>query len=369
LQEKISATAELCKAAAEKVSKLEAETTDAKIGQKEIKDKSSTSLSSLADSVESLLTEAKASVKTATDAITALNSDVEAELKVFLMAEVKKLESSSKPLDGRITKVSGVSSKLRAEATKKNAQELDKLRKDALEVISHHQGQKDLTNEEMFREFAGKSDTIEESAFLKFFSKNKLPTKEGEAAVELEEDSLSRLFSFLDSDDASHLTKDKFIGMVKKFMKVVKASVITDGKSIKSKILRRLEEGEVVEVITGPSVEEANDVKRMRVKALQDDLDGWVTPVGNAGTVFFEEGGNTYKVVKETILTGAFVIGGASNQKDRKLKVGEIVEVREWARKEEASGLMRMQVCVRSDGQVGWATSVGNTGITFLEMV
>jgi len=369
LQEKIAKAAELSKAASEKVLKLEAETADAKVGPKETKDKSSTDLTSIADGIESTMTEAKDSVKTAVDAIAALNTDVEPELKVFLMAEIKKLESSSKPLDARITKVAGVSGKLRSESTKRNTQELDNLRTDALEVVSHHQGQKDLTNEEMFKVFANKGDKIEESAFLKFFAKNKMPAKEGEEAAEMSEECLSRLFSFLDSDDVGHITKEKFIGMVKKFMKVVKASVITDAKSIKSKILRRLEEGEVVEVITGPSMEEASDVKRMRVKALSDGLDGWVTPVGNAGTVFFEEGGNTYKVVKETILTGAFVIGGASNQKDRKLKVDEIVEVREWARKEEASGLMRMQVRVKSDGQIGWATSVGNTGITFLEMV
>jgi Ca2+-binding EF-hand superfamily protein len=367
LQKKLAACAEQSKAAAEKVSKLEAESSDAKVGPKELKDKSSTDMNSIADGIESALTEAKDSVKATTDAIAALTSEVEAELKVFLLAETKKLETSVKPLDARITKVSAVGSKIRAEATKKNAQELDKLRTDALEVIGHHQGEKDLTNDEMFKVFT-KSDKIEESAFLKFFSSHKMPAKEGEEAVELPKESLKRLFSYLDTDDEGHISKDKFIGLVKKFMKVVKASVITDAKSIKSNILRRLEEGEVVEVISGPTSEGASDVKRMRVKALQDDLEGWVTPVGNAGTVFFEEGGNTYKVVKETILTGAFVIGGASNQKDRKLKVGETVEVREWARKEEVSGLMRMQVRVKSDGQVGWATSIGNTGIKFLEM-
>merc|ERR1712139_528958 len=104
-----------------------------------------------------------------------------------------------------------------------------------------------------------------------------------------------------------------------------------------------------------------------------DDKEGWVTPAGNQGTVYLVDGGNVFKVVKETILTGAFVIGeapeGGAKVKDRKLKVGELVEVREWAKKEETSGLMRMKVCVKSDGQIGWATSLGNTGIKFLEML
>jgi Ca2+-binding EF-hand superfamily protein len=298
-----------------------------------------------------------------------LNAD-EAELKTFLASETTKLNTLMKPLDGRLTKVSGASGKLRGEAAKKNAQELDRFRVNALEVISHHQGEKNFTNEEMFNHFdTNKNGKIEKSEFLKFFAEHKLPAKEGEESPEITEDNLARLFGYLDQENEGFISKEQFIGLVKKFMKVVKASVITDAKSIKSKIQRRLDEGEVVEVITAASLDKDAEVKRMRVKALQDDLEGWVSPVGNAGTVFLEEGGNTFKVVKETILTGAFVIGAPSNQKDKKLKVGEIVEVRQWARKEEASGLMRMQVRVKSDGLVGWATSVGNTGIIFLEMV
>merc|ERR1719231_1464635 len=102
---------------------------------------------------------------------------------------------------------------------------------------------------------------------------------------------------------------------------------------------------------------------------MNDDLEGWVTPVGNQGTVFLQDGGDKFKVVKETILTGSFVIGEDTKTKDRKLKVGEICHVREWAKKEEASGLMRMKVRLQSDGQVGYVTTVGNTGIKFLECV
>merc|ERR1740130_818433 len=109
----------------------------------------------------------------------------------------------------------------------------------------------------------------------------------------------------------------------------------------------------------GPTKEEeGSEISRLKVKAMSDDLEGWVTPVGNQGTVFLEEGGKLFKVVKETILTGSFVIGEDTKTKDRKLKVGEICEARVWAKKEEASGLMRMQVALKADGQVGWVTSV-----------
>merc|ERR1712099_96765 len=125
----------------------------------------------------------------------------------------------------------------------------------------------------------------------------------------------------------------------------------------------------------GPLKEDDAEVARVRVKAMKDDVDGWVTPMGNQGTVFLEEGGNLFKVVKETILTESFELDGGSSKdatrklKDttRKLKEGEIVEVREWARKEEKSGLIRMKCKVKSSGAIGWVTTVGNQGNVYVE--
>jgi len=157
--------------------------------------------------------------------------------------------------------------------------------------------------------------------------------------------------------------------MTRKFMKCVKDTVLTEEISMKSKAMRRLVEGEVIEALSGPTTEDGGEIARIKIKAMDDDVVGWVTPTGNQGTEFLKDGGNVFKVVKDTILTGSFVIGENTKVKDRKLKVGEMLEVREWARKEETSGLMRMKVRVQSDGQIGWAASVGSTGIKFLECV
>merc|ERR1712019_265019 len=117
-----------------------------------------------------------------------------------------------------------------------------------------------------------------------------------------------------------------------------KESVITSECTIKdAKPVRRIEANEVCELVEGPVKEAEVDVERVHVKMLKDDAAGWVTPVGNQGTVFLEEmnEGVTMKVVKETILTSSFSLSGdgAKDQnrkvKDvtRKLKEGELVEV------------------------------------------
>merc|ERR1712039_874797 len=91
---------------------------------------------------------------------------------------------------------------------------------------------------------------------------------------------------------------------------------------------------------------------------------------------FVMECAGQFKCVKETILTDCFDLSeekkGSTrtlHQTTKKLAVGDIVEVREWPRKEENSGLTRMKCRVKSDGRIGWATTLGNAGAVFLQVV
>merc|ERR1712032_205557 len=115
------------------------------------------------------------------------------------------------------------------------------------------------------------------------------------------------------------------------------------------------------------------EVYRINARVMKDDLEGYIAIAGNQGTVFLREGGNEFKVIKETILTDGFEVDvqQASKLKDktRKLKEGELLECLEWPKKEEKSGLTRMRCKVKSDGVVGWVTSTGNQGTVYLEVV
>jgi len=189
-----------------------------------------------------------------------------------------------------------------------------------------------------------------------------------DAVVAPSEDELGRLFASLDEAKDGSLSKEQFIALIRVFMKIAKETVITSDISIKeSKTLRRLELGEVVEVLNGPVREETVDVMRVRAKCMKDDVEGYITMSGNQGTMFLEEGGNCFKVIQATILTPEFELDAGEVKTTRKLKQGEIVEVREWAKKEEKSGLMRMKCKAKSSGAIGWVTTVGNQGNVYLE--
>merc|ERR1711972_940400 len=96
----------------------------------------------------------------------------------------------------------------------------------------------------------------------------------------------------------------------------------------------------------------------MRVKgiAVRDQTQGWATLVGTDGTAFMEECGTAWQVSREAPLTVAFEL---ESETVRTLKVGDVVDVLEWDRKDETSGIVRMRVKVRGAPEIGWATKVG----------
>merc|ERR1712060_810227 len=185
---------------------------------------------------------------------------------------------------------------------------------------------------------------------------------------------LSKVFKSLDEDDEGFLSKGRFGMIVISVMKVVAEATLSKELAAGSDAVRQLDKGEVVEVVEGP-VEEGK-LKRAKVVAIKDGTEGYVTVSDDAGAVFLREGGKIFKVVKETILTESFDLEDDLRRSrprkrrvaTRKLKVGELVEVREYPKKEEKSGLTRMKCKAKTDGRLGWATTLGNAGAVFLEV-
>jgi len=53
----------------------------------------------------------------------------------------------------------------------------------------------------------------------------------------------------------------------------------------------------------------------------------------------------------------------------RMLKKGELLEVLEWDRTDDTSGIARMRVKAKSDNAQGWATRIGLDGRPLLEVL
>eukprot|EP00927_Polykrikos_kofoidii_P062733 TRINITY_DN5753_c0_g1_i7.p1 TRINITY_DN5753_c0_g1~~TRINITY_DN5753_c0_g1_i7.p1 ORF type:complete len:2094 (-),score=521.54 TRINITY_DN5753_c0_g1_i7:385-6642(-) len=162
--------------------------------------------------------------------------------------------------------------------------------------------------------------------------------------------------------------RQDFVRLCRLHYRVVKEIVVSDDLRIeKSKQLRRMEVGEIMEVLIGPAMDPSVGVYRVNGKAFKDGISGWVTVAGNGGITFLAPGGNVFKVRKR--------VGLSEELKDvsvekcvRHLVEGEVLDLVDWARtSRSALGVTRVQVKARADGAIGWATITDSDGATFLE--
>jgi len=147
-------------------------------------------------------------------------------------------------------------------------------------------------------------------------------------------------------------------------LRVCKRSLPLEGRLAGgSPLVRRLEVGEVVEVIEGPKSNTKEGVDRLRGRSLADSAEGWLTLSGGSLLRWSPQ----YKCTQTTVLNDKLDIKQAKTL--RKLEVGELIEALETPVPEKAAGVMRVRMRAEKDGALGFATVSGNRGTVFLKPV
>jgi len=362
--------------------------------QKVIKELGGPDMLKKVDVVEAELKAAKEQISLAIKQADSLQEDVDPELKVWLENELKKVIQHMAGFDSRIARVAELLPRFRNKGRTKDFEELQVLESKARAIFREFMRVKVFDAEAAFKSIAGKKDeVITEDRLVEFFEAR---TEEAQAAKQKaeeasDEETIKKSKTFpklpglsdaqttrlmphlLDEGDKDGITKETFNRLTWVYMKVIKALVMTEDLDIRKESLRKLEVGEVVHIIEGPTnmPDDKGDLERVKASAVSDSLEGWITVKGNKGTAYLEEVNGLYKVAKETILTEKFELGGKTDKDDVKLRVGDCVQVREWPRK-LPSGLVRMKCKVKTGVQVnslGWVTVMGNSGAVFLEPV
>lgn len=175
---------------------------------------------------------------------------------------------------------------------------------------------------------------------------------------------LSQVDLALDSFLTSGVTKLGLMGMLQEYQKCVKEIAVTSSAKVKdSKTLRRLELGEVVEVL---ELAQESNIERARCRALLDQKEGWVTLKGNQGTVFCNATPKPYMLcVDEVPLVEK---SSSSSNEIRKIHPGEVFEVLEGPRKETPTHTQRVKGKASKDGKAGWVTKKDANGESLLEL-
>lgn len=276
-------------------------------------------------------------------------------LKGFDKKDLPRLQSRHARVASRSDKVTVTTKNAGEVAVRKAYLEIEQVRGHLVNACRTFMGEKGLTSEQLFVQACKEGNSITLEQFGVFLSDVNCSVAENKA---------EKLFRHITGTEPD-ISQCLFAELIRLFYKCVKATLVTEEIGIKSKTIRRLEVGEVLEAVEGPMKEGGAGVQRVKCRAVGDGATGWVTIAGNQGTPFLEPGGNMYTCVRDTALSDALSV--QDSKTIRRLDKGEVIEVLEFSKRDEVVGVTRVKGKAKRDGVTGWVTLVGNQGTAYLE--
>jgi len=162
------------------------------------------------------------------------------------------------------------------------------------------------------------------------------------------------------------MTLRVFLSFVQVYYTVQKPSAITDKFDVTdSGTKRKVEKGEVLELLEGPVKDEAKSVERIRARAVLDGESGWVSISGNQGTAFLTISKKAWYYCRKGM--GLDKAANGEGGAVRELMDGEIVELIQGPHKEVIPDLVRAKVKAPKDNVQGWITIQDRSGTAFAE--
>jgi len=207
-----------------------------------------------------------------------------------------------------------------------------------------------LNLEAIFAEQAAGQERIMEDVFCKYVST--LP------GLDFPEEHANLLFRHVAADG---VTCRAFLRMVQQYFVCTKEIAVTTNFEISiSKTVRRMELGQIIEVLEGPQCDEKLGVTRIKGRVLSDGVVGWISVKGNQGTPFLKPCDKPfYKCTCEASLDSDVSTGSGEI---RAIEVDEVIEVLQGPQREKPDSAQRARGKAVKDGATGWFTVKDQSG-------
>jgi len=277
------------------------------------------------------------------------------ELHDIERREVPRLKQRHSRSQVRCEKILAAVKAAQEKAVQKAYAELESQRAECVKAMRALMNSKGKNGVQFFADIDGDA-ALKEGKFVELLK--------GLPDMTFEDGEAEKIFRHIAGEE-EEISKEKFLEHIRLYYKCVKSTVLSEDVSIRSKTIRRLEVGEVLEALEGPAKEEGANVNRVRCLCVQDEATGWATIAGNQGTAFLEPGGNIYSCVKETVLTDGLSV--QDSKTIRRIGKGELIEVLEFTKKSDSLDIKRVKGKAKLDGAIGWITVCGNQGTCYLE--
>jgi len=157
------------------------------------------------------------------------------------------------------------------------------------------------------------------------------------------------------------ITRLGLMGIFQEYKRCSKEIALTTEAEVKgSTSIRKLEVGEMVEVLNSRSTDASVGVERVKCRSLKDFKEGWVTLRGNQGTAFLERTGKPFVLVQAAAPLSEDCKADSAQLRD--LRPGEILEVLQGPCPEPAKEVQRVRGKCAQDGKIGWLTMTDAQG-------
>jgi len=311
------------------------------------------------ETTEGFVKEAEESLQTATDKMQTAEEKCSGSdgLLEFTMREMPPLKAQQMAAVGQVEYVRGAIQHAQGRAIQKAYAELEEHRSQAATAMRAFMNAEKKSGEDLFTHVVGDGSVLDKEKWIAFLG--------GLPDMNLSTEQVDKLFSHVAGEENADLSQEAFVHMLRAYFKCINRTVMNEELSIKSKQVKRLDVGEILEALEGPSKDDGAGVIRYRCQSMTDKAMGWVTVAGNQGTSFLEPGGNLMTCVKETIVTDDLSVQDSNTL--RRVVKGEVVELIEFPKKDEGSGVSRIRGKMKLDGVTGWISVSSNQGSPFLE--
>jgi len=155
-------------------------------------------------------------------------------------------------------------------------------------VLREHAKAKDLTEDAIFSQISGQGDgKVSQSAFITYLEE--LPKAIGRDEVQFEGERRLDIFNSIDADKDGFVSLSEFKAIFQQRFICVKGISVTDSLAVsKSKTTGKVEVGEILQALGDAQKDEATGMLRLECKSTASDVTGFITMMGNQGSVYLE---------------------------------------------------------------------------------
>lgn len=157
-----------------------------------------------------------------------------------------------------------------------------------MEALRTHASTNSITGADLFKQIANDASEVGESRFVEFLSA--LPTLVEDKECIFKEEQLFAVFRLIDAKGGGVLSSEDFAEHFRSRYLVVSEITMTEGKEIgDTAAVRKLAVGELVDGLEESFKEEKSGLLRVFARAQKDDSQGYVTVMGQTGTMMLEQ--------------------------------------------------------------------------------